>query len=115
MDWVPRLDIILQHGPARPFDPVDREAQLREGTEKPLATMLDEFSALRRDSLTRLGAMKLGDEHLALEWRHPELGLVTVRQLLGTWTAHDLVHLVQIGRVMAKRYQQEVSPWAQYL
>lgn len=115
VDWMHRLSIILEHGPSRPFDPVDREAQLRANTGRPLAALLDEFSALRHDNLMRLRGMNLGDAQLDLEGRHPALGAVTARQLIATWTAHDLSHLVQIGRVMAKRYRTEVGPWAEYL
>jgi hypothetical protein len=114
-DWMVRLRIILEHGKARPFDPVDREAQLRSGIERPLDEMLDEFSALRRENLVQLRALDLSADQLNQEGRHPGLGVVTLRQLLATWTAHDLAHLVQIGRVMAKRYRSEVGPWARYL
>jgi hypothetical protein len=114
-DWMPRLAIILEHGPNRSFDPFDREAQFRESQGKPLATLLDEFAALRRDSLARLRSLDLQPEQLALEGMHPELGRVTLRQLLATWTAHDLAHLLQISRVMARRYRQETGPWAAYL
>jgi hypothetical protein len=115
VDWMPRLAIILEHGPSRPFDPFDREAQLRESRGKSLSTLLDEFSALRRDNLARLRALNLQPAQLELTGTHPELGLVTVRQLLATWTAHDLAHLLQVSRTMAKRYKQEVGPWAEYL
>ena len=114
-DWMPRLSIILEHGPARTFDPFDREAQLRQGHEKSLAALLDEFSTLRRDNLTRLQALDLQDSQLELKGTHPSLGPVTLRQLLASWTAHDLGHLLQVSRVMAKRYKQEVGPWAEYL
>jgi hypothetical protein len=114
-DWMVRLGIILEHGTARPFDPVDREAQMRSGGERALGEMLDEFAVLRRENLARLRALELSEEQLAREGRHPGLGVVTARQLLATWTAHDLAHLVQVGRVMAKRYRGEVGPWAQYL
>jgi hypothetical protein len=114
-DWIPRLSIILEHGTGRPFDPFDREAQFRESKGKPLTTLLDEFIALRRDNLERLRAINLHPAQLDLQGMHPALGPVTVRQLLATWTAHDLAHILQISRVMAKRYKQEVGPWAEYL
>src|SRR3954464_9759265 len=56
-DWMPRLAIILAHGPSRPFDPFDREAQFRENQGRSLSALLDEFSALRRDNLARLRAL----------------------------------------------------------
>jgi hypothetical protein len=114
-DWMPRLDIILEHGPRRPFDAFDREAQFRESNGQALSTLLDEFSALRRDNLARLRALNLQPAQLELQGIHPALGPVTVRQLLATWTAHDLGHLLQVSRTMARRYKQEVGPWPAYL
>ncbi len=114
-DWMPRVVIILEHGPDRPFDPFDREAQFRASVGKSLATLLDEFGALRSENLMRLRALNLQSAQLDLEGTHPELGVVTLRQLLATWTAHDLAHILQVARVMAKRYQREVGPWAAYL
>ena len=114
-DWMTRLEIILEHGLNRPFDPFDREAQFNEITDTPLATLLDEFATLRRQNLARLRQLDLQPEQLELKGTHPALGTVTVRQLLATWTAHDLSHILQVSRVMAKRYKHEVGPWAQYL
>ena len=114
-DWIPRLEIILEHGPDRPFEPFDREAQFRESAALPLPALLDEFERLRSASLGRLRALDLRPEQLELPGTHPELGRVTVRQLLATWTAHDLGHILQISRTMARRWKHEVGPWAQYL
>ena len=115
VDWMPRLGIILEHGESRPFEPFDREAQFRESHERSLGSLLDEFAGLRRENVARLRELDLQPEQLELKGTHPALGQVTLRQLLATWTAHDLAHLVQIGRTMAKRYQQEVGPWAEYM
>jgi hypothetical protein len=115
VDWMPRLAIILEHGKDRPFDPFDREAQFRESQGKPLSALLDEFHELRRDNLARLRALNLQPAQLELQGTHPGLGPVTARQLLATWTAHDLGHIVQVSRVMAKRYREEVGPWTEYL
>ncbi len=111
VDWMPRVEIILRHGLRRPFDPFDREVQ----SSGPLPELLDEFRALRYGNLERLRALNLQPTQLDLLGAHPALGPVTLRQLLATWTAHDLSHVVQISRVMAKRYRGEVGPWAQYL
>jgi hypothetical protein len=112
---MPRLAIILEHGTSRPFDPVDREAQLRHGDQEPLASLLDEFSQLRNASLKRLLSLDLQAQQLDQQGTHPTLGTVTARQLLATWTAHDLAHILQISRTMAKRLKPEVGPWAQFL
>lgn len=114
-DWVPRLEVILEDGPGRTFEPFDREAQFRDSAGRPLAELLDEFAARRGANVARLRALDLQAADLAREGRHPALGLVTARQLLATWTAHDLTHLVQVGRVMARRFRTEVGPWAEYL
>ena len=114
-DWMPRLQIILEHGQAQPFVPFDREAQFRDSNGMSLPALLDQYSSLRRENVQQLRALTLRPEELDLKGTHPALGTVTMRQLLATWTAHDLAHLVQVSRVMARRYQQEVGPWAEYL
>ncbi len=114
-DWVPRAKIILEHGEARAFDTFDRFAQFALSKERTLASLLDEFAKLRQESLRDLAALNLTDAHLDRRGRHPELGLVTLRQLLATWVAHDLDHVVQISRVLARQYSDEVGPWRAYL
>ncbi len=114
-DWIPRLEIILRSGPAEPFPAFDRLAQFRESAGKSSVELLDEFADARRESLARLEAMPVDASHLARQGTHPAFGLVTARQLIATWTAHDLAHLNQVSRVMARRYQTEVGPWAAYL
>ena len=114
-DWIPRAKIILAQGATRRFTPFDRFAQLRESRGKSLATLLDELEALRAENLGTLRGWKLTDAQLALQGEHPELGAVTMRQLLATWVAHDLGHIAQTARVMAKQYREAVGPWRKYL
>lgn len=118
-DWIPRLTRILEHGMALPFDKFDRFAQFRDSAGKSIAELLDEFARLRAESLRALDAFGLdrpdGNALLDRRGRHPELGEVTVRQLLATWVAHDLDHLMQIARVLASQYADEVGPWRRYL
>ena len=114
-DWIPRARRILDEGETRPFEPFDRFAQIEATKGRPLADLLDEFAILRRASLDELAAMNLGEKELDRRGRHPELGAVTLRQLLATWVAHDLDHVQQIARVMAKRYAGECGPWSAYL
>ncbi len=115
VDWMPRLAIILEHGTSRAFDPFDRHPELGQVQYQSVSSLLDEFRRLRCSSLERLWELKLQPEQLDLQGLHPALGVVTVRQLLATWTAHDLAHILQISRVMAKRLKPEVGPWAEYL
>jgi hypothetical protein len=114
-DWMPRVRIVLEHGDTRPFDPFDRRAQFVFASEVTLPGLLDEFAALRRDSLRQLAALDLTEADLERRGRHPELGPVTLRELLATWVAHDLDHLSQIARVMAHQYGDAVGPWRAYL
>jgi hypothetical protein len=114
-DWIPRLEIILRDGPSVPFMPFDMSAQFRESQGKTLPQLLDEFKTLRAANLETLRELDLQASQLQLIGTHPTLGPVTVRQLIATWTAHDLAHILQVSRVMAKRYRQEVGPWGQFL
>jgi hypothetical protein len=114
-DWILRARIILEHGESRTFDPFDRFAQFKESEGKTLDGMLDEFAALRAECLRTLAAMNLTDADLDRRGRHPAFGEVTLGQLLATWTAHDLGHIAQIVRAMARQYTEAVGPWEQYL
>ena len=114
-DWIPRARMILEEGRSRAFEPFDRFAQFRDSEGKSLAELLDEFERLRAQSLATLKGWQLTDTQLALEGEHPVFGAVTLRQLLATWTAHDVGHLAQISRVMAMQYRDAVGPWRAYL
>ena len=114
-DWLPRARVILEHGATRPFEPFDRFAQFEASRGRSLNQLLDEFASARARSLSELASLRLTPDSLTKQGRHPEFGLVTMSQLLSTWTVHDLDHLVQISRVMAKAYGDAVGPWKAYL
>ena len=114
-DWIPRAKIILEHGETRAFEPFDRVAMFGESKRKSLTELLDTFAQLRTENLRELQALNLTDNLLDKRGRHPELGVVTLRQLLSTWVVHDLGHLRQVVRVMSKQYRDAVGPWRAYL
>jgi hypothetical protein len=114
-DWMPRVQIILEHGEARPFDPFDRFAQAKESQGKSLEQLLDDFAQLRRENLAALKALNLQAEDFTRRGRHPALGVVTLSELLATWAVHDLTHLHQLSRVMAHQYRDAAGPWRAYL
>lgn len=114
-DWIPRARLILDQGVNRRFEPFDRFAMLRENQGRSVAELLDEFTRLRADNLGTLRGWSISENDLALEGEHPELGRVTLRQLLATWVVHDLGHVAQTTRVLAKQYREEVGPWSRYL
>jgi hypothetical protein len=114
-DWMPRVRIILEHGESRPFEKFDRFAQLAASEGRSVDRLLEEFAALRDENVRQLLGLQLSEADLDKRGRHPELGGVTLRQLLATWVAHDLDHVVQISRVLARQYSDEVGPWRAYL
>lgn len=114
-DWIPRAKIILEHGETRAFEPFNRVAMFEESRAKSITELLDTFAQLRAESLGELQAMNLTADLLNKRGRHPELGVVTLRQLLSTWVVHDLGHIRQVVRVMSKQYREAVGPWKAYL
>jgi DinB superfamily len=114
-DWVPRIEHLLQHGDAVAFPSFDREAMFAASRGRSLGELLDTFDRLRSDSLTRVHALRLTDADLVKRGRHPEFGVVTLGQHCATWVAHDLSHISQVVRVMARQYTAAVGPWRAYL
>lgn len=114
-DWIPRTRMILEHGEDRAFVPFDRFAMLNLPQQRPLGEMLAEFEKLRAANLKILKSLNLQQKDLEKKGRHPELGTVTLGQLIATWVVHDLGHLAQMTRVMAKQYTDAVGPWRAYL
>lgn len=113
-DWIPRAQIILSDSDDKTFVPFDRFAQM-EGENASLEELLTEFEALRKENLEILKSLDLQPTHLEKTGIHPELGSASLKELLTTWTVHDLGHIAQISRVMAKQYKDEVGPWKAYL
>lgn len=114
-DWIPRARIILEHGEAKPFEKFDRFAMYEKSKGKSLAELLARFEEVRGENLRQLEEMNLTPELLQKRGTHPALGAVTLSQLLSAWVVHDLGHIRQIVRVMAKQYREEIGPWTAYL
>jgi len=114
-DWMTRARIILAQGADRRFKPFDRFRHMEANKGRNLGEALDLFAELRARSLRELADLRLTPEQLRLTGEHPEFGSVTLEQLLATWVAHDLGHIAQAARVMAKQYREAVGPWTAYL
>ena len=114
-DWIPRAEVIMAQGVDLRFPPFDRFGHLQERRDRSLAELLDEFARLRSASLMTLRSWNLGPRELALEGEHPAFGRVALRQLLSAWVVHDLGHIAQTSRVMAKQYREAVGPWRAFL
>lgn len=114
-DWIPRAEIILSEKQDKRFEPFDRFAQFEESKGKSLEQLLDEFKSLREKNIESLRFKKVTAENLEEKGIHSAFGEVTLSQLLSTWVVHDLNHIAQISRVMAKQYKEDVGPWIAYL
>jgi hypothetical protein len=114
-DWIPRVRTILEHGEGQAFTPFDRFGFRDSSAGATVPGLLDRFEELRRRNLEDLESLRLGPAEMERRGRHPELGPVTLGQLLATWAAHDLDHLAQVARVMAGRCREDVGPWRAYL
>ena len=114
-DWMIRVRIILSDSDDKIFEPFDRFAQIKEGNTTPAGKLLEEFGALRKQNIFDLKAMNVNAKDLAKTGTHPAFGEVKLEQLISTWVVHDLGHIAQISRVMAKQYKTEVGPWIAYL
>jgi len=114
-DWMVRLRVILKQGPNRRFEPFDRFHHLSRNQGRAFSDLLAEFRQLREKNLGELRALHLTPAQLQLTGEHPAFGRVTLEQLLASWVAHDLGHIAQITRVMAKQYRDAVGPWEAYL
>ncbi len=114
-DWINRTEIILKYGKEKTFKPFDRLAQFDDSKGKSLSELLDEFKTLRKRNIKRLTEMNIQESDLNKEGIHPHFGKVTLKELLSTWVVHDLGHIRQIARVMAKQYKDEIGPWKEYL
>ena len=115
-DWIPRAKIILTNSPNKIFTPFDRFAQLNDTRKLSITELIQEFKVLRTQNIEELKSLDIDNETTLSEIGiHPEFGEVTLKELLATWTVHDLSHIAQISRVMAKQYKDEVGPWIKYI
>ncbi len=114
-DWIRRSELILSHSENKMFDAFDRFAQFDNSKGKTLEVLLEEFAELRSENLETLKGFNVTTSKLDMTGLHPEFGVVTLRQQLATWVTHDLAHMAQIARVMAKQYKEEVGPWKAYI
>lgn len=114
-NWIPRIEVALSDSVVRNFEPLNRFAQLEKSKGKTLNQLLNDFIQIRASSIAALRSLNLNEEHFSKTAIHPELGLVSLSQLISTWVVHDLNHTSQIIRVMAKQNKDEVGPWIQYM
>lgn len=110
-NWISRVQLILEREGIKEFKPFDRYAQFEESRGKSMRDLLDEFQDLREKNLEILKGFNLQPADYDLEGRHPDIGIVNLRELLSTWAVHDLEHISQMAEEMAKRYESDVGPF----
>ena len=113
-DWATRAKMILEYENTKSFVPWNRFAQFEESKGKSLQQLLDEFAAIRKENMAWFKELQLTETDLDKKGMHPKLGEVTLRNLLATWVVHDLTHIAQVTRVMAKQYKEEMGPWPEF-
>jgi DinB superfamily len=113
-DWRPRIQRIIEHGNTKTFELFDRFAMYEESKGKTMHQLLYEFEALRNENIIWFRSLNLTAEDLDKKGMHPKLGEVTMKNLLATWVVHDLTHIAQITRVMAKQYKDAIGPWTEF-
>jgi len=114
-DWITRTKFILKHGTSKAFEKFDRFAQFERFKGKSLAELLELFANSRKKNLEEMKQLNLSSDQLQLKGVHPAFKYVTIKQILSAWVVHDLNHIYQIVRVIAKHYDQETGPFKQYI
>ncbi|MDO8991483.1 DinB family protein [Daejeonella sp.] len=114
-DWMTRTKIILSDKTDKNFEAFDRFAQFKTSQGKSINDLILEFASLREANLEELKSLEIRESDLNMTGNHPAFGAVSLRQVLATWVAHDLSHIAQISRVMAKHYKEDIGPFVQYL
>ena len=114
VDWLDRTRVILDSETHGVFRPIDREAGFSRFDGWTLGELLDRFAAARASNLSELDALVTQGD-LGRTATHPDFGSVSLSQLLAAWVVHDLNHLGQVVKTMAKQYGEAVGPWREYL
>ncbi|HEY3385331.1 MAG TPA: DinB family protein [Saprospiraceae bacterium] len=114
-DWIPRMRIILDESSDKKFIPFDRTGHFPIAAGRSIDSLLHQFEQLRIENILILLAADLTEDDLRKEGIHPAFGPVTLGQLLASWVVHDMTHIYQISRIIAKQYEVEVGPWKEYM
>ena len=112
-NFLSRTLFILEGGENKILPSLDMTFHLQRNDE--LTNLLDEFALLRKQNIEKLRSLTLSIDDFKKTALHPTIGTVCISNILSTWVAHDLTHLAQINRVMAKQYKNEIGNFIQFL
>lgn len=108
-NWCKKLGLLLNNTSCKTFDQYSVKQQFQELVQKNSKQWLDEFIAIRTQSLqwlrqAQLNKLPVDDVKGCLK----QYGDITLRELLSTWVAHDLTHIHQISRIIAKNFKEVI-------
>ncbi len=92
------------------YDPDTQSTAITDATDP--VELAERHAAMRAGSIERVASV--GDADLDKTSRHSELGVVSLRQLLNEWWAHDTMHLVQAERALMQPFIAGSGPWRFY-
>ena len=113
--WISRVRTILAGNENQIFKLFNGSTQFSDSKGKSISVLIAEFKLLRNKNVNELKSYNISEQQLLLRATHPEFGKVPLKQLLSAWVVHDLNHIKQITRVMARQYQSEMGPWIKYI
>jgi hypothetical protein len=108
-DFRQRLDIML-HRPTEKWPPIDPTGWVvaRKYNERDLAEMVSNFVRERQNSLAWLNS--LSNPNWEAEYAAP-FGVMKAGDMLGSWVAHDQLHLRQLVELRRARVLQLAAPY----
>lgn len=114
-NWLPRIKIILSNDNDKSFVPVDQFVHVEIAKNSSLNDLIGDFKRLRVNGINELTALSLQESDFKKSAIHPKLGEVNLQQLIATWATHDLTHIAQISRIMAKQNKENVGEFLTFL
>jgi len=114
-DWLPRAKIILSDNQDKTFAPIDMLAHFDLAKNNSMKDLIKEFKRLRETGINEIKGLNLQKTDLNKTAIHPKVGELNLQQLIAAWAIHDLTHIAQIARIMAKQNKENVGVFATFL
>jgi uncharacterized damage-inducible protein DinB len=114
-NWLVRAKIILSNQNVKEFSPIDMTTHFEVAQNNSVESLVRQFKQLREDGLRDILSLDLQESDFLKTANHSLLGEVSLKQLVSTWVAHDLTHISQITRIIAKQYKDELGPFIEFM
>ncbi len=112
--WIENFRVIIEQRPYA-FAAFPKQGQFDDIDSFTINQLLDEFASIRKKNLEEVSEASLSFNDLLLVGHHANLGRVQLKELMSAWAVHDLGHINQIIRVIAKGFKSNIGPWQPYL